>query len=188
MTNESVEPPSSGYALQNQASEFLLQSSSPDCAKGSVKAIEFKKAVSVVTINSTRQLSAFVFLQKVFELFEQHGIAFDLVTVSEIAVSVVLDEVERLGPLRKDLSGMAHMKIESHKAAVCLSLAESPCKSELPCRIFQAIESVNISFITHGNGGRRLAFVINESEMEAVAFILFEQFFEKSRVLAATGN
>lgn len=188
MTNELSELPSSSHALQNQAGEFLPQRVSHDFAKGSVKAIEFKKALSVVTIISTRRLSASGFLQKVFELFEQHGIAFDLVTVSEIAVSIVLDEIEKLSPLRQELSGLAHIKIESHKATVCLSLAESPGKRELPCRIFQAIGSVNISFITYGDAGNRLAFVISESEMEGVAFILFEQFFEKSRSLAATGN
>jgi aspartokinase len=188
MTYEPFEIPSSSYDLQKQAGEILLQGSSPDPVTGCVKAIEFKKALRVVTIVSTRKLPASLFLQKVFELFEDHGIAFDLVTVSEIAVSIVLDDIEKLSLLQQDLSAIAQMKIESHKATVSMSLAERPGKSELPCRIFQAIESVNISFITHGNAGSRLAFVIDEREMEFVAFILFEQFFEKSRGVASTGN
>jgi aspartokinase len=118
-----------------------------------------------------------------------HIIGFDFVTISEIAISVVLDDIEKLSIIEQNLSGVGRLKIETGKAAVCLTIAEPLGKSELPGRIFQAIEKVNVSFITQSDAGRKLAFVINESEMDVVAFTLFEQFFEKSKVAAvATSN
>jgi aspartokinase len=185
MTNEPSEIPLSPD-LQNQAGEHSLQGASPDPATGCVKAIEFKKALSVVTIISTRKLPAFLFLQKVFELCEKQAIAFDLVTVSEIAVSIVLDDLENLRALRQELAALARIRIENHKAAISLSFTDGPGKGLLPGRVFQAIESINISFTTLSEAGRRLAFVINESELEVAAFILFEQFFD--RRAASTGN
>lgn len=186
MADKPLQPLSGDSHLSNRANPYCLKRNSNGAAKGSVKAIEFKKSLRVVTITSTRRLSSFVFLQKVFELFGQQAIAFHLVTVSEIAVSLVLDESENLGALQSGLCGIARMKVESGKATVCLRLAETAATNDLPGRIFQAVKDVNLSFITHGDAGRRLAFVIDESEMEVVAFILFELFFEKSA--AATGN
>jgi aspartokinase len=189
MTREPVEHPLQNYDLQNQANTLLLQSPLPDSAIGSVKSIEFKKSVSVATIISTRKLPSFVFLQKVFELFEQHAIGFDFVTISEIAVSIVLDTKEKLSIIERNLSGIGNLKIETSKATVCLSFAETQSKGTLPGRIFQAIESINVSFITQSDAGRKLAFVINEKEMDIVAFTLFEQFFEKNKsAAAATSN
>lgn len=187
--NEPVEHSSPNYQLKNQASSSLSQYPSPDSSIGSIKSIEFKKSVSVATIVSTRKLASFVFLQKVFKVFEQFAVGFDLVTVSEIAVSVVLDDTEKLRMIEQSLSGVATMKTETDKATVCVSIAEVQGKNDLPGKIFQAIEKVNLSFITQSDAGKKLAFVINENEIDVVAFTLFEQFFEKSKgVVVATSN
>jgi aspartokinase len=189
MTREPVEHPSQNCELQSQANPLLRQNPLPHSAIGSVKSIEFKKSISVATIISTRKLPSFVFLQKVFELFEQHTIGFDFVTISEIAVSVVLDTKENLSVIERNLSGIGNLKIEANKATVCLSFTETQSKGTLSGRIFQTIEGVNVSFITQSDAGKKLAFVINESEMDIVAFTLFEQFFEKNKsAVAATSN
>jgi aspartokinase len=186
--NEPVEHSSQNYQLQNQANRLRPQDLSPDATIGSVKAIEFKESVSVATLVSTRKLSSFVFLQKVFKVFEQHAVGFDLVTISEIAVSVVLDNIEKLRIIEQSLSGVATLKIETGKATVCLSFAEMQDKNDLPGKIFQAIEKINLSFITQSDAGKKLAFVINQSEIDAVAFTLFEQFFEKGKAVAIAPN
>jgi aspartokinase len=169
------------HQIPNAANEFSCAMQRRQATHGSIRSIEFKKGLSIVTIISTRQVSALVFLQKVFEVFEQQKIRFDFVTVSEIAVSVVLDDLTKLQEVARHLQDLGEVKLERGKASVCLQANELFVAQDFAPQIFDAIEKVNVCLISQSDKGKRLALVVSEGEIDVVAFALFEKFFEKSK-------
>src|SRR5262245_27855584 len=74
-----------------------------------IKSIAFKRGVSVVNVASTRMLMAHGFLRAIFEVFERYQTSVDVVTTSEVSVSVTLDDAEMIEAIRRDLSGIGEV-------------------------------------------------------------------------------
>jgi aspartokinase len=145
-----------------------------------IHSIKVRTGLSVVTLTSTRRLRACKFLYKVFDAFARHQIHFDFVTVSEVAVSVVLGNIEKLDAIKRDLDHAGQIKVERHKAMVSLEAGNVRFDTGITRQIFQAIEKINVNVISKGDSGKEMSFVVNESEVDAVAYSLFEEFFKKS--------
>jgi aspartokinase len=188
MTNELMERALQTYGIHQAASRFVCATHENPPSCGFIQSIEFKRGLSIVTITSRRRLSAFVFLHKVFEAFERHQIHYDFVTVSEITVSVVLENMEMLDAIEHDLDGAGRVKVERDKAIVSLVADKVRFSTDVASQIFQAIEKINVNLISQSDSGKKLAFVVNESEIEVVAFSLFEEFFEKKNASKAVAR
>src|SRR5687768_6909133 len=83
-------------------------------------AIASKNQVSVVSITSTRMLMAHGFLRRLFEVFEKHKTAVDVITTSEVTVSVTIDDRRRLPAIVEALSEFAEVDAEHDMAIVCV--------------------------------------------------------------------
>ncbi len=176
------------YDAHHSASGLVRTSQKNQPSPGFIQSIEFKRGLSIITITSTRRLSAFAFLHRVFEAFERHQIHFDFVTVSEIAVSVVLENIEMLDAIERDLDGAGKVKVELDKAIVSLVADNVRFDTDVASQIFQAIEKINVNLICQSDSGKKMAFVVNESEIDAVVFSLFEEFFEKIKYPSANAS
>jgi aspartokinase len=188
MTNELMETALQTYEVHRAAGGFACTTQENQPLSGFIQSIEFKRGLSIVTLTSTRRLKAFAFLHRVFEAFERHQIHYDFVTVSEIAVSVVLENPEMLDAIEPDLDGAGKVKVERDKAIVSLVADKVRFSTDVASQIFQAIEKINVNLISQSDSGKKLTFVVNESEIERVAFSLFEEFFEKKNVSKAVAQ
>src|ERR1041384_56734 len=131
-----------------------------------IKSIAFKRGVTIVNVNSTRMLQAFGFLRRIFEVFDRHQASVDVVTTSEVSVSMTLDDTARLDAIIHDLEGTGEVTIERNKAIVCVVGDNLKFTPGVAARLFQAVESTNINMISQGASEINVTFVIDEGDVD----------------------
>jgi aspartate kinase len=142
-----------------------------------IKSIAFKRGVTIVNVTSTRMLAAFGFLRTIFEVFERHQTSVDVVTTSEVSVSMTLENIERLEAIKSDLGGIGEVTIEPDKAIVCVVGDNLKSTPGVAGRLFRAIASTNVNMISQGASEINLTFVIDESDVDRVVGSLHDEFF-----------
>ena len=140
-------------------------------------AVASKKDVTVVDIASTRMLMAHGFLRRIFEVFEQHHTSVDVVTTSEVSVSVTVDDRRHLPEIMKKLSEVAEVTREDDMAIVCAvgdGLQRDPtCVS----RLLHAVGGVPIRMVSQAAARRNITFVIRASDLATTLTRVHDRFF-----------
>ena len=140
-------------------------------------AVASKKGVTVVDITSTRMLMAHGFLRRLFEVFERHKTSVDVVTTSEVTVSVTIDDARRLPAIIEGLSGFAHAEREDNMAIVCVvgdGLQEDPA---LASQVLASIGDVPLRMLSQAASRRNITFVIRDADLPAALGRLHDRFF-----------
>jgi len=175
-------------AIQKNIPVYILNSRNPECegtkitaraprCRNSFKAIAAKKKITIVDVAAPRMLMAHGFLKSIFEAFDRHRIPVDVVSTSEVSVSLTVDSNDSIPALAADLAKLADVKYEGRKAIVCLvgeNLREIP---GIAGRVFGVVGEVNIRMISQGASEINLTFVIEESDVPQVVRRLHEAFF-----------
>jgi aspartate kinase len=165
------------YNTRNPAGEGTLILSEAPPSRNLIKAIAFKRGVTVVNVNSTRMLLAHGFLRRIFEVFAQHETSVDVVTTSEVSVSMTLDSTERLEAIKQDLNDIGEVSVEHDKAIVCVVGDNLKFTPGVAAKLFKSIRETNIHMISQGSSEINLTFVIDNREVESVARHLHKEFF-----------
>jgi aspartate kinase len=165
------------YNTKNPSSEGTLILADAPPSRNLIKAIAFKRGVTIVNVNSTRMLLAHGFLRAIFEVFAQHQTSVDVVTTSEVSVSMTLDNVERLEAITKDLSGIGEVYVEHDKAIVCVVGDNLKFTPGVAAKLFKSIGDTNIHMISQGASEINLTFVIENRHVDNVARNLHKEFF-----------
>jgi aspartate kinase len=143
-----------------------------------VKAIAHKSGVSIVHITSARMLGAYGFLRAIFEVFERHRTAVDIVTTSEVSVSLSLEETSALPEIIADLERISAVKVEEKRAIVCIVGEGLRTTPGIAGRVFSTIKDINVLLISQGASSVNLTFVVEEQHVEEVVRRLHTAFFE----------
>lgn len=167
------------YNTRNPSCDGTLIVREPHPSSNLIKSIAFKRGVTIVNVTSTRMLLAYGFLRKIFEVFDQHQTSVDVVTTSEVSVSMTLDSTERLDAIKRDLEAIAQVSVETGKAIVCVIGDNLKFKPGVAAQLFRAVEKTSVNMISQGASEINLTFVIDESEVECVARSLHDQFFKE---------
>ncbi|HST21304.1 MAG TPA: lysine-sensitive aspartokinase 3 [Blastocatellia bacterium] len=165
------------YNTRNPACEGTLIVAKPQSSRNLIKSIAFKRGVTIVNVASTRMLLAYGFLRAIFEVFDSHKTSVDVVTTSEVSVSVTLDGTDSLDAIKGDLSRLGEVTIEREKAIVCIVGDNLKFTPGVAGRLFGAIGDANVNMISQGASEINFTFVINESEVNTVVERLHEEFF-----------
>jgi aspartate kinase len=142
------------------------------------RSIAYKKGIATVDIVTSRMLMASGFLRTLFEVFARHETPVDMVTTSEVSVSVTVDELSRLDEIRKDLEKLAQVEVVPGRALVCLVGQDLKFRPGIAARIFRAVERINILMISQGASRRNVSFVVEEQDVEDAVRLLHREFFE----------
>lgn len=155
-----------------------------------VKAIAHKTGVHIVHITSARMLGAYGFLRAIFEVFERHRSAVDIVTTSEVSVSLSLEDAGALDSIIEDLKHIAAVKVESERAIVCIVGEGLRSTPGIAGRVFSTIKDINVLLISQGASSINLTFVVEERHVAQAVRLLHEAFFEcaTSELLAQIGG
>jgi aspartate kinase len=140
-------------------------------------AIASKKDVSVVSITSTRMLMAHGFLRRLFEVFERGKTAVDVITTSEVSVSVTVDDRRRLPGIIEELSEFSQVDVEHGMAIVCAvgeGLQKDPA---LIGQVLQSVGEVPIRMVSQAASSRNVTFVIREPDLPQALVRLHDAFF-----------
>ncbi len=140
-------------------------------------AVASKKGVTVVDITSTRMLMAHGFLRRLFEVFERFKTPVDVVTTSEVSVSVTIDDTRRLPAIIEALSGFAEVVREDSMAIVCVvgdGLQRDPA---LAAGVLASVGDVPLRMVSQAASRRNITFVIRESDLPLALGRLHDKFF-----------
>jgi aspartate kinase len=142
-----------------------------------ITAIASKPGVTVVDITSTRMLMTHGFLRRLFEIFERHKTSVDVVTTSEVSVSVTVDDTRRLPAIVKELSEFAEVSCEGEMAIVCVVGEGLQTDPALVGRLLGAIEGVPLKLVSQAASRRNVTVVVRESDLASVLGRLHDRFF-----------
>ena len=177
-------------AIQKNIPVYILNSRNPGCegtrivarapqCKNYFKAIAAKKRITIIDVAAPRMLLAHGFLKSIFDAFDRHRIAVDVVSTSEVSVSLTVDSNESIPALAADLGKLADVKYEGRKAIVCLvgeNLREIP---GIAAHVFGELSDVKIRMISQGASEINLTFVIDEDQVPSVIGRLHKAFFSE---------
>ena len=91
-----------------------------EVAEIGVKAIAAKDGITAIKIKSSRMLLAYGFLRRIFEVFESFKTPIDMITTSEVAVSVTIDDLSHLEQIVEELRRFGTVEVDSNQAIVCV--------------------------------------------------------------------
>jgi aspartate kinase len=145
--------------------------------EGQVTAIACKRDVTVIDITSTRMLMAHGFLRRLFEVFERLKTPVDVVTTSEISVSVTVDDTRRLDAIVDNLRHFADVSCEPEMAIVCIVGETLRSDAGLFARAVTALERIPLRLVSQAAGRRNITFVIRNSDVPEAMRRLHDAFF-----------
>lgn len=144
-----------------------------------VGSIAFKKGITVVNVNSSRMLMAHGFLEKLFSIFAQHQRSVDVVSTSEVSVSLTLDSTEGLGGIVSELRKIGETRVQQNKAIICIVGEGMKHTPGIAARIFGALARarVNIEMVSEGASEINLTLVVDERAVAIAVKVLHDEFF-----------
>ena len=143
-----------------------------------VKAIAHKTGVSVVHVTSARMLGAFGFLRQLFEVFDRHRTIVDVVTTSEVSVSMSVEDTSAIEAIIADLKPFAAVSVETNRAIICIVGEGLRHKSGVAARVFSTISDINVLLISQGASNINLTFVVEADRAVEAVRRLHAAFFE----------
>jgi aspartate kinase len=157
-------------------------------AAGELTAIACKRDVTVIDITSTRMLMAHGFLRRVFEVFERFKTAVDVVTTSEVSVSVTVDDTRRLADVVDNLRSFAEVSCEPETAIVCAVGENLRAEPALFGRAIQALDQIPLRLVSQAGSRRNVTFVLRDADAPRAMMRLHQQFFEGELEPAAAAS
>ncbi|HEY0005467.1 MAG TPA: lysine-sensitive aspartokinase 3 [Pyrinomonadaceae bacterium] len=153
-----------------------------------VKAIAHKTGVTSVQVTAAQMLGAYGFLSALFKVFDRHRTVVDVVTTSEVSVSLTLDDASALPLILPELRELGEVEVETRRAIICIVGEGLRSTPGIAARVFSTIQDINVSLISQGASRINLTFVIDEARVRDAAERLHAAFFseaEESRLSAS---
>jgi aspartate kinase len=142
-------------------------------------AVASKTGVTVVDVTSSRMLMAHGFLKRIFDVFEDHRTSVDVVTTSEVSVSVTIDDTRRLPDVVEALGEVGEVAREDDMAIVCAvgdGLRDDPAFAG---RLLDAVADVPIRMVSQAAARHNVTFVIREADLETTLTRIHNRFFSE---------
>jgi aspartate kinase len=157
------------------AGTLITAEPSPDGSQ--LTAMAAKKDLTVVDITSSRMLMAYGFLRRVFEVFERFRTAVDVVTTSEVSVSVTVDDRRHLEAIVEALSEFAEVSIEQDMALLCAVGDRLRNEPEIAARVIRVLEETPLRMISQAASRRNITVILRQSDLPHAMHRLHEEFF-----------
>jgi len=125
-----------------------------------VKAVAAKDGIIAVKIKSSRMLLAYGFLRKIFEVFEKYKTPIDMITTSEVAVSVTIDSDLHLAEIVTELSNIASVEIEKDQTIVSIVGNEIAQTDAVLKKLFEAINEVPVTMVSYGGSPHNISLLL----------------------------
>jgi aspartate kinase len=142
-----------------------------------VTAFACKRDVTVIDITSSRMLMAYGFLRQVFEVFERFRTAVDVVTTSEVSVSVTVDDRRQLDGIVTALRALGDVWVEPDMALVCAVGDRLRGEPEIAARVVTVLEEVPLRMISQAAARRNITVIMRQSDLAHAMHRLHEEFF-----------
>lgn len=132
-------------------------------SQNGVKAIAAKDNITAIKIKSGRMLQAHGFLKKVFEIFEVYETSIDMITTSEVAVSLTIDDDKNLDKILAELEAFSSVEVDKNQSIVCL-VGHSIVNHQDTYKLFQILQDVKIRMISYGGSKNNISLLIHSKD------------------------
>ena len=168
--------PSSVYPAQLKNIPVWLKNTMQPSAHGTlitncgsevgITAVAAKDGITAIKIKSGRMLMAYGFLRSVFEVFELYKTPIDMITTSEVAVSLTIDDNTHLDKIIEDLNKFGHVEIDQNQTIVCIVGDFIEEKAGYALQIFEALKEIPLRMVSYGGSKNNVSLLINASDKE----------------------
>jgi aspartate kinase len=167
---------------------LITSSSPPRIDDEPLAALACKRHITVVDITSTRMLMAHGFLRRVFEVFERCRTAIDVISTSEVSISVTIDDASRLEMLVSELSAFAEVRVE-HDMAILSAVGDGLRRDpRLATRILGSLEHFPLRMVSQAASRRNVTVVLQDSVAGAAMNHLHDRFFARATAPTEVGH
>jgi len=149
----------------------------PHC-RSPFKSIAVKRKLSIIDVVASRMLMTHGYLSEIFAIFDKHQCPVDMVSTSEVSVSLTVDSNDKLPSIAADLSRLADVKYEGKKALVCMVGEDIRGQNGIAAQVFNAIRHINVRMISQGASEINMSFMIEEEDADEAVRSLHAAFFQ----------
>lgn len=129
-----------------------------------VKAIAAKDGITAIKIKSSRMLLAYGFLKKVFEVFEKYKTSIDMITTSEVAVSLTIDDITQLPGIQSELEPFGSIEMDFDQTIISLVGNEIAATPSIIKKIFETLEPVHLRMISYGGSRHNISILVKGNQ------------------------
>lgn len=144
--------------MQPEAEGTLIANIS---SKVGIKAVAAKDGIIVVNIKSDRMLLAHGFLRAVFEIFERYKTPIDMITTSEVAVSLTVDNPKQLKEIRKELEEIANVEIDENQTIICIVGNVPKDAAGYGFKVLEALKDIPLRMVSYGGSANNISVLID---------------------------
>jgi aspartate kinase len=146
-------------------------------SRAQIKAIAAKDGITAIKIKSSRMLLAYGFLRRVFEIFERYKTPIDMISTSEVAVSVTIDDNKQLTKIMDELKTFGSIEVDDNQTIICIVGNMLSEKEGVLKEVFQSLSSVPIRMVSYGGSPNNISILVSTNQKEKALNLLNEGLF-----------
>jgi aspartate kinase len=162
----------------NPASQGTLITRAGGDREDGPRSIARKKGITLVNVSSNKMLGTHGFLSRLFAVFEQLAISVDLITTSEVSVSVTVDEKHDMDELERRLREMGDVKMEDNQCIVAVVGQNVMSDARVGARVLDALHGVSVKMVSLGRSGLNLSLVVDDANADRAVKAIHHALFE----------
>ncbi len=167
LLKNTMEPKAKGTTISNKS-----------VGKG-IKAVAAKDGLTAVKIKSGRMLLAYGFLRKVFEIFENYKTPIDMITTSEVAISLTIDKTDYLAQITEELKALGSVDIDKDQTIVCIVGNLINEEQGYAADVLQALRTIPVRMISYGGSKHNISILVESKYKEQALIALNDNLFKK---------
>lgn len=144
-----------------------------------IKAVAAKDGIVAINIRSSRMLLAYGFLRRIFEVFEEYKTSIDMITTSEVAVSLTIDNTKYLKEILAELKEFGTVAVDENQSIICLVGDSIEEKAGTVLRIFESLQDIPLRMISYGGSKNNITILVNTGDKNRALVALNEGVFAK---------
>ena len=160
-----MDPSASGTVINNETEH------------GKIKAVAAKDNITAIKITSSRMLLAYGFLRKVFEIFESYRTSIDMITTSEVGVSVSIDNTTNLDAIINELKKFGHVQVDKDMCIICVVGDLDAQNIGFQSKATEALKEIPIRMISYGGSNHNISFLISAEDKKKALQSLSDHLF-----------
>lgn len=146
-------------------------------SRGEFKAVAAKDGITAIKIKSSRMLLAHGFLRKVFEVFERYRTSIDMISTSEVAVSLTIDDNKNLKLILEELTSFGTIEVDENQSIICIVGNLLSEKEGVLREVFEALKKVPIRMVSYGGSYNNISILVDSSQKDKALNLLNEGIF-----------
>lgn len=151
---------------------------STESEKGKIKSIAAKDGITAIKIQSSRMLLAYGFLRRIFEIFERYKTPIDMITTSEVAVSLTIDFTDNLAQIKEELNAFGTVEVDTDQSIICVVGDFSADKHGFAAKVLDSIKHIPVRMISYGGSAYNISLLVRTSDKVEALRSLHNRIFE----------